>query len=168
MQTSPAPDIVETTLLPAVPPLLGRRTLAGSHWCLGALVTPLITGADTHGRFAVLDMSLRRGTEPPAHTHQREDETYFVLEGQLRFCLDEQVLVAGPGDTVHLPRGRRHCYQLETEYARVLLHLAPAGLEHCFQALAEPAAALIVPPRPLDPDVTKLLAVAARFGVTFD
>ena len=52
--------------------------------------------------------------------------------------------------------------QLAGALGALILMVAPV------QALAEPAAALIVPPRPLDPDVTKLLAVAARFGVTFD
>ncbi|MCC3155739.1 cupin domain-containing protein [Hymenobacter sp. 15J16-1T3B] len=162
-------EIVETTLMPSRQPRLRRRCLESSLWHEGSLVTPLVTGADSLGEFALLDVCLQRGCELPAHTHRREDETYVVLEGRLRFYVDNEELLAGPGDTVHLPRNRRHWYRLESDYARVLLHVAPAGLEHFYGALSEPARALIVPPLPPEgPDVARLATVAARFGITFD
>ncbi|WP_400192460.1 quercetin 2,3-dioxygenase [Hymenobacter sp. B81] len=158
---------VQTTLMPGTAPFRRCRTAAGSWWYLGNLATPLVTGADNGGAFALLDLCLQRGTEPPAHVHQREDETFYVLDGHLSFTVDDAVLHAGPGDTVHLPRGRRHRYQLETEYARVLLHIAPAGFEHFFRQLSEPAQSLTVPPPPANPDPAHLTALAATFGVTF-
>ncbi|GAB2948579.1 cupin domain-containing protein [Hymenobacter coalescens] len=157
----------ETTLMPCAQPFVRRRSLANSSWCMGTLVTTLVSGADTLGEFALLDMCLQRGSEPPAHTHRCEDETYTVLEGRLRFYVGEQVLHAGPGDVVHLPRDSRHWYRLESDYARVLVHLAPAGYENYFRAVGELARALIVPPLPAEPDLPRLLSVAARFGVTY-
>ncbi|RAK64084.1 cupin domain-containing protein [Hymenobacter edaphi] len=166
---APAVEIVEPTLMPGRQPLLRHRCLQHSWWHRGSLVTPLVTGADSLGEFALLDVSLQRGCELPPHTHRCEDETYVVLEGRLRFYVDNDVLPAGPGDTMHLPRHRRHWFRLESDYARVLLHVAPAGLEHFYRALSEPAQALIVPPLPpAEPDPAPLAAVAARFGLCFD
>src|SRR5581483_8114845 len=62
-------------------------------WFLGTLVRPLLTGDDTGGRFAVWEGVLPRGAAPPLHTHP-QDETFYVLEGELTIWLVER----GPTD----------------------------------------------------------------------
>lgn len=164
----PAPDLIETTLLPVGRPVHRRRTPANSWWYQGNLVTPLLSGPDTQGAFALLDMSLQRGAETPTHTHQREDETVFVLEGRLCYHVGNEELHAGPGDTVYLPRGVPHSFCLHTDYAWVLLHIMPAGLEEFYRAQAEPAGALVVPPLPMRPHESHIMALASRFGLSFE
>ncbi|KAA9331510.1 cupin domain-containing protein [Hymenobacter busanensis] len=156
---------MQTTLMPARSPFLRRRTLAESWWYMGTLTTPLITGAETNGEFALLDVSLQRGVEPPVHTHLREDETVYVLDGQLTFHVGDEELHAGPGDVVHLPRGIRHTFRLETDYARTLLHISPAGFENFFRDLAEPAQALVIPALPTNPNAARIAAVAKHYGL---
>ncbi|OON71155.1 hypothetical protein B0919_01080 [Hymenobacter sp. CRA2] len=153
--------------MPRSQPAHRCRRAADSWWYQGALVMPLLTGADTGGAFSLLDMCLQRGMEPPLHTHRHEDETCYVLEGRICYQVEDATFVAGPGDVVHLPRGRQHGFRLESDYARVLLYITPAGFENFFRAQAEPAGALVVPPLPSGPpDMLRLVALSRQFGLT--
>jgi len=139
-----------------------------SVWYAGHLFTFLVESDDSGGQFSLIDALIRRGMEPPPHTHQHEDELYVVLEGQMTFTVGGKTLVAGPGDTVFLPRGVQHGFQLGTAEARALIWITPAGLEAAFRALSEPAQALTLPPLPVTPlDVPRLLAIFDAHAITF-
>ena len=60
----------------------GRQSLKESVWYSGNLLTFLATGEDTQGRFALIEIVGRKGNVPPPHIHHREDETFFILEGE--------------------------------------------------------------------------------------
>jgi quercetin dioxygenase-like cupin family protein len=51
------------------------------------------------------------GGGPPPHTHSGEDETFYLLEGEIEFLLGEARITAGPGDFVNVPRGTVHCFR---------------------------------------------------------
>jgi len=61
----------------------GRQSLKESVWYSGHLLTFLATAKDTQGRFALIEMLGRKGNVPPPHIHHREDETFYILEGEM-------------------------------------------------------------------------------------
>jgi quercetin dioxygenase-like cupin family protein len=146
------------------------RTAAGdaSRWYIGHLFTFLAQSQDTSGQLAVFDTLIRRGLEPPPHTHSREDEAYLVLDGHLTFIVGGQTIEAGPNTFVWLPRDLQHSFACDTEQSRAIILLTPAGLEAAFQELSEPAARPELPPVPAGPpDVERLLRTFGQYGVTF-
>jgi quercetin dioxygenase-like cupin family protein len=73
------------------------------------------------------------GDGPPLHTHAREDETLYVLEGEFRFQLEDEVHEAPMGTTMYVPPGTPHCFQNSGETpGRLLISFTPAGMEHFF------------------------------------
>ena len=113
-------------------------------------------GEATGGRLAVVELHEVKGHEPPRHLHANEDEVVYVLEGALTVCVGADTQRAIAGTCLFLPRGTEHGYALESGSARLLVVLAPAGLEGFFEeADASPSKA----------GVERLIAVAARYGV---
>ncbi len=146
------------------------RRLGGeeSYWSLGLLQTFFAEGKDTGGRFSLGEGLAPKGTEPPPHTHTREDEAYYILESEVTFRVGGQTIEAKPGDYVWLPRGIEQSFELKTAQARALVVLAPAGLEEAFKQLGEPARSATLPPPPEGPpDLDEIVAVFNAYGVEF-
>ena len=119
---------------------------------------------------AVADVIARPGGEPALHVHEREDETYVVLEGELTFQRGDERFDAAPGDVVFLPRGVEHGFALRSPLARVLVVCTPGsgGLAAAFHALSQPAATAPAPAGP--PSAEEINAWEVTFGavgVTF-
>jgi quercetin dioxygenase-like cupin family protein len=105
-----------------------------------ALRTPvdlLLTGKDTGGRLLLILSLERRGCEPPRHRHRNEDEIVYVLDGELTYYLGEQEHRARAGSCLFLPRGGEHGFAVETQEARLLTLVIPAGLEGYYLELDE-------------------------------
>ncbi|MBO0935861.1 cupin domain-containing protein [Fibrella sp. HMF5335] len=136
-----------------VPVTKPATSLDKSFWYHGSLVTVLIDGSQTGGRYAQLAMTVQPGCEPPAHTHTREDETFYLLEGSIRFTIGKHVFTANPGDYVCMPKNIQHTFEVLTPVAKTVMTIAPAGFENYFQTpgLAEPATSLTIPPVPQGP-----------------
>lgn len=119
---------------------------------------------------AVADVIARRGGEPALHVHDREDETYVVLDGELTFQRGGELLDAAAGDVVFLPRGVEHGFALRTPEARLLVVCTPGsgGLASAFHALSEPAATAVPAAGPPSPEEVNSWEVAfGAVGVTF-
>ena len=88
---------------------------------------------------------------PPPHVHRNEDETFYVLDGTPTFRLGDEVVVAGPGDFVNVPKGVLHRFRnLSDEPLRMILTFTPAGIERFFEETLERAYDLTQPcPRQL-------------------
>jgi quercetin dioxygenase-like cupin family protein len=98
---------------------------------------------------------------PPRHVHTREDELFYVLEGELVFELDGERHTVSAGDTVYLRRGVVHTYQnFTTSNARLLIATVPGMFSRFFVELsaATPAGGL--------PALDRLDALATKYGVT--
>jgi quercetin dioxygenase-like cupin family protein len=134
-------------------PYTRRASRGTSMWYMGCLFTVLAASEDTGGRFGLLEMVLPKGREPSRHLHRRDDEGFYVLEGNLTFYVGEEVHEAGPGAFVFLPHGVAHSYTLATDEVRMLGIVAPGGLEGHFRdsRFAEPAESQTLPPTPLEP-----------------
>jgi quercetin dioxygenase-like cupin family protein len=136
-------------------------------WFLGALSQLRVTGDQTGGALAVADHLARRGNASPVHVHDRDDETFFVLDGELRVLVGEEEHTAGPGTAAVLPRRVSHAYVVTSATARFLTLHTPAGFEQFATEVGEPAQALTLPPPPAGPpDSAALAQAAARHQIT--
>jgi hypothetical protein len=109
----------------------------------------------------------RRGHASPVHVHDRDDETFFVLDGELRVLVGEEEHAAGPGTVAVLPRRLRHAYVVTSATARFLTLHTPSGFEQFAAEVGQPAQALTLPPGPAGPpDLAALTRAAARHGIT--
>jgi quercetin dioxygenase-like cupin family protein len=136
---------------------------AGEAVALGGLgVVYKLTGAETGGAFAVVEHPLAPGClGAPPHTHAHEDEISFVLEGEIGVQIGDAVFTAGPGSYVFKPRGVPHAFWNPGPVpARFQEIITPAGFEGYFREAAEALAG------GGPPDVARLQAIAARYGLT--
>jgi mannose-6-phosphate isomerase-like protein (cupin superfamily) len=93
-----------------------------------------VTAKDTLGAYTLAESIVQPQTGPEPHRHSREDEAWYVLEGQLEVRVGERVMVAAPGAFVFAPRGIPHNYKnVGTTPAKALVIRAPAGLEKFFE-----------------------------------
>lgn len=127
----------------------------------------LATGDDTDGKYATFEAIVPPGSGPPPHIHSREEESFLVLEGEITFQLGDDRFVAGEGTFLNMPVGSLHCFKNEGDKtARLLISLAPAGLEKMFfevgTALADDEDSA---PPPSEAEIKKLLEAAPRYGV---
>jgi quercetin dioxygenase-like cupin family protein len=131
-------------------------------WFADSLLRYKVTGDETHGQLALAEVRAPRGSGSPVHTHRLEDEAWYILEGELTFWLGEEALTAIPGDFVFGPRGVRHRFRVDSEEARFLILVTPAGFEEFTRACGWPASAGTLPPADLHPRHDDELAAAAR------
>ena len=141
------------------------RTIA----VVGDVYRFLATGEDTNGKYALWEAVVPPGGGPPSHVHSREEEGFYILEGEITFLVGEQRLVAGPGMFGNMPVGTPHAFKNESgQPARMLISVAPAGLEKMFFEVGQPVPAGSQTALPATKEeIEKLLAVAPRYGVEF-
>ena len=135
----------ETTLQT---PRLDKPTLENAIWYNGHTFSFLLDAGQTAGAFALLHCFFRKGGEPPAHFHTKEDETFYMLNGEIRFHIGDKKFIAKAGDVVYVPKGAAHQFSLVTETAKALLMITPAGIETFFKEFSIPAQSLELPPMP--------------------
>lgn len=132
---------------------------------VGDIYRFLATGDETDGRYTTFEATVPPGGGPPPHVHSREDETFYVLEGEITFQIGEQRVIAKPGTFVHMPIGQPHAFKNETDQAaKMLISLTPAGLEGYFFEVGQPLESEL-PPKPTQEEIEKLMAVAPRYGI---
>ncbi len=149
-------------------PILSSPSLSNSYWYIGHLLSVLITSKDTSGEFSLIHGFEIQGLEPPPHTHTREDESFYLLSGEIEYHVADSVFTAKKGDWVFLPKNVQHSFKVKTELAEVLIHLSPGGFEEYFIEMSEPAKEMSNPPRPQGPpDVQRIVEIASKYGIVF-
>jgi quercetin dioxygenase-like cupin family protein len=91
-----------------------------------------LAGEQSGGDWAVVEWRLCAGDEPPLHTHTREDETLYVLEGAITAYVGDQTIEVEAGSYAALPKDVPHGLSVRGDQARLLITLAPAGAEYFF------------------------------------
>ena len=139
------------------------RTIA----VVGDVYRFLATGEDTSGKYALLEAFVSPGGGPPLHVHSREEEGFYVLEGEITFTINGERVVATAGMFANMPVGTPHSFKNESDKpAKMLVSVAPAGLEKMFMEIAVPlaeGATTALPPT--KEDIEKLLAIAPKYGI---
>lgn len=130
----------------------------------GQLLTYKVTAEQTGGAYSLFEDTVppRRGSPP--HIHHREDESFYVVEGEFEFSRDGETIRAGAGSLVFVPRGSLHAFENVGEgRGRLLLSQTPGGLhERFFEEVGEEATDRTTPPAARNPQ--NLAAVAAKYG----
>lgn len=134
-----------------------------AFWWQGSLMTVKARAEDTGGALGLVEGSFYEGFGPPLHVHRREDEGFYVLEGEIRFRRGDDEFVAGPGSLVWGPRGVPHTFKVQPGGARALVIVMPGGFERMFEEGGVPVRESAEPPAEVyDPDAA--IALAERFG----
>ncbi len=135
---------------------------------VGDIYRFLSTGEETGGRYSMFEATVLPGGGPPPHIHRREDETFYVLEGEITFQIGDERRVAKSGAFVHMPIGNLHAFKNETNQpAKMLIPFAPAGLEEMFFEVGKDLAEGETPDEPSPEEIKKLLEAADRFGIEY-
>ena len=116
-----------------------------SQWENGNLTTNLAETKDTNGAFLLVEAMLAPGTEPPPHVHTREDELFYVLEGEFDVYVGKDAFKIKTGECVFMPRSRPHAFVIRSHRLRLLALFTPAGLEEVFRPWSTPAQRLELP-----------------------
>lgn len=104
---------------------------------LGGDIRFIVRGEQSGGELAALEAVNAVGEGPPLHFHGREHETIYILEGEFRWKVGDELSVAGPGSFVFVPRGLPHTWQVIGEQpGRMLITFSPAGMEGFFDRLS--------------------------------
>jgi mannose-6-phosphate isomerase-like protein (cupin superfamily) len=137
-----------------------------AFWFAGELYTAKAVGEDTSWSFTLLEALSPPGGGPLPHIHYREDETFYVLEGELEFMVEGNPIKVGAGSCLYVRKGTLHTYSnVGTQPARYLGVLAPAGIERFFEEVGVPAIDRSSPPPFEQEDLEGLLATAPKFGL---
>ena len=89
-----------------------------------------LAGEQSGGDWAVVEWRVRAGDEPPVHSHTREDETVYVLDGAITAYVDGENIEVEAGSYAALPKNVPHGLTVRGEEARLLITLEPAGAEY--------------------------------------
>src|SRR5215468_7575500 len=117
----------------AAPPSFRAPGEGQAVWFLDNHMTIKATASSTGGAFGLLESFIAPGFSPPLHVHHREDESFYVLEGELTMRCGERTFTAAAGAFVFLPRGVPHTFVVEGDMpARMLTLLTPGGGEGVF------------------------------------
>lgn len=148
-------------------PIIRNSTEGRTIAVVGDVYRFLATGDDTNGKYATWEAIVPPGGGPPPHVHSREEESFYILEGEITFQIGAGRLVARAGMFANMPVGTPHAFKNESDKpARMLISVAPAGLEKMFFAVGVPlteGATTALPPT--NDEIERLLAAAPKYGV---
>lgn len=151
---------------------IANPTPENSRAIPGAVFNFLTRGEQTGGKFALIQIDVQHGNEPPSHTHSLEDEAYFIFEGRVRYRIGAKEVVAGPGDFVYLPQGLPHQFEILTTNARMIMWVSPAGLDQWFWDNSVPAPDMQPLPLPQGPPppeaIDHFVRTLGMYGVEMD
>jgi quercetin dioxygenase-like cupin family protein len=144
-------DAMSTDVLAKTYKIPAGHGLSDVWWKTGRM-TVKASGAETGGSLGQVEMNDPRGTATPLHRHHNEDETFYVLEGDVTMLVNGERIELSAGDYAFAARGDAHAYIVTSERARMLVTISPAGLEQLFVELGvpvlgnEPPAEEVMPP----------------------
>jgi quercetin dioxygenase-like cupin family protein len=140
-------------------------------WLLGDVYTFHITGAETDGKYAVLEITSPSGSCPPLHSHSKETEGFYVINGEFLFQYGDESnkIAAKPGTFLHLKKNIPHTYKnVGNSTGRLLFTILPAGFENFFAEVGNPIdnEEDFSPPSVDSIDIMKIVKIAdEKYGV---
>ena len=139
------------------------RTIA----VVGDVYRFLATGEETNGKYALMEAIVPPGGGPPPHIHSREEEGFYILEGEITFQIGDERIVATAGVFANMPVGTPHSFKNDSNRpAKMLISVAPAGLEKMFFEVGVPVVqGATTAAQPTKEEIEKLLAIAPRYGI---
>ncbi len=136
-----------------------------ARWWFGSLAVIKASAADTGGQMTIVEITNPPGFAGPLHVHHREDEGFWVLEGDVTFEVGGTTIEAHAGDYVFGPRDIPHRYTVGASGCRMLFIFTPGGFEDLLIATSEPAdSRTLPPPSTAEPDLERIAAIAKAHG----
>jgi quercetin dioxygenase-like cupin family protein len=129
---------------------------------LNVLGIPMIIhvhGRDTAGVVSAVESHDVEGGGPPPHIHQREDETFKIIEGEYQWTVGDQTFIAGKGTTIFAPRGVPHTYRCLVP-GRLLCVITPSGFEEFFEEISAMSPAQ-------QQEIPRVLEIGGKYGLEF-
>jgi mannose-6-phosphate isomerase-like protein (cupin superfamily) len=149
--------------------LLLRPSQGPSFSVVGDILTFKAVSEDTNGQYTLFELRVDPEIGPPPHIHHREDEAFYIQEGELEFQLGDQTVLATPGTFLYSPKGHLHSFKnITNQRAKILVWCMPAGIEKYFTEVGVPVDDPEAPSRPATPEaIERVLAAAPKYGIEF-
>ncbi|CAN5484525.1 hypothetical protein BH20ACT15_BH20ACT15_03450 [soil metagenome] len=128
----------------------------------GGLLTMKASAEETGGAFLLFEDFMSQGKSTPLHIHRNEDETLYVLEGEILVHLDGTDHSVGPRGVAVAQRGIPHAFLVTSPTARVLTIQTPGSAEPFYRGASEAAGADTEPAGPVD--LARVQEAAERSG----
>jgi mannose-6-phosphate isomerase-like protein (cupin superfamily) len=146
-------------------PMATRSGEGEARWWFAALAEIKVTAEQTGGLLSIIEITERPNEEGPLHVHHREDEGFWILDGDVTFEVGGTTIHASAGDFAFGPRGVPHRYTVGADGCRMLYIMTPGGFEDLVREMSVPAESRTLPP-PSDeePDWAMVAAVAKAHG----
>ncbi|AGK58322.1 putative Cupin 2 [Hyphomicrobium denitrificans 1NES1] len=150
----------------ATRPIALEKNQGEALWFVASLAIIKAAGEMTNGRVTVFEILAPEGAGSPLHVHHREDEWFYILEGEMTFWVGGRVIEVSAGSFIYGPRDIPHTYIVRSPQALYLGVEEPAGFEKFMRAVGQPAKTLTIPPPSTHlPDQNLLASVASEFGM---
>lgn len=137
-----------------------RASSDSIEW-LGTKYKTLLGAAQTGARLSIFESLDQPGCGPPRHIHKAEDETFYILSGEVEFWQEGRTTQHGPGEVIFVERGREHTFRIVGEMpARMVTVMTPGGFDGFF---AEMATGQYRIPQ----DMAQIAGIAAKYNLEF-
>ncbi len=122
---------------------------------------------DTDGTYGFWEATVPPGGGPPPHTHSREEEGFYVIDGEVTIYVDGDEFVAGPGSFVNLPKGSKHRFRNNSDRPiKMLIIVAPGGFEGFFSEVGTKVAGMEAQPAAnVEEQIARIGAIAPNYGL---
>lgn len=138
-----------------------RRGEGEARWWFACLAEIKVTAKETGGLLSIIEITEPPNAATPLHVHHREDEGFWILEGDVTFEVGGTTIEGNAGDFAFGPRGIPHRYTVGDAGCRMLYIMTPGGFEDLVREMSVPAQSRTLPPASDDePDWEHVAAVA--------
>jgi len=142
---------------PKVVPAMGGENI----YIVGGEVYVKVSGTDSDGRFFLFETTTAPGDGPPPHVHAREDETFYIIEGDYEFTIAGKTHAAKAGTVVYGVKGVPHAFKnVGKTTGRMLIMTSPAGLDDFFRRAFDEFGRG-------ETDIPKLIQIGEEYGIRF-
>jgi quercetin dioxygenase-like cupin family protein len=135
-----------------------------AFWMLGGLYEVKASSDETDGQATIMEMRIPEGSGPPPHTHPG-GEAVYIIEGTVRYHIEDDVIEGGPGSFFYIPEGTMENFEPTSEI-HILVIYTPGGMEKFFAEAGEKAERYEIPPPPDGPpDIERFVAIGQKYGM---
>jgi len=140
----------------------------GKHIAIAGHINSILASKDdTDGSYSIVEAKVFSDSGPMPHIQTREHEGFYVLEGEISFIVDGNEIIAKPGTFVNVPPNVTHSFKNKTnKLAKMLVIIAPGGLENLFVELGNEVSDPTIQPPPMPENKMKeFTSVLSNYGV---
>ena len=140
----------------------------GKHIAIAGDINSILASKDdTGGTYGLLEAKVFPNGGPMPHIQTREHEGFYVLEGEISFTVDGKEIIAKSGTFVNVPPNIIHSFKNKTNVlAKMLIILAPGGLENLFVEVGDEVSDATIQPSAMSEDkMKKFASLLSDYGV---